>query len=196
MRLILDWSLAHLRGGGWGFEAPIAVCHCCAHLVRRVFFFAFVGFGVFIALEVAGGPAEVSTQADDLKERLNDVRVSDFSREADEKVAIIERALSSANHGQGVGFQVVGTVIDQRKLQQIGMRLVAGAQVFVPLVLAFSVYGVDDAAPSSGTTERGDGQECSALSAIQVAPLAAWHQMMNSTCAYNLTIGPDGVAVH
>ena len=77
------------------------------------------------------------------------------------------------------------------------MGLVAGAQVFVPLVLAFSVYGVDDAAPSSvGAIERGDGQECSALSAIQVAPLAAWHQMMNSTCAYNLTIGPDGVAVH
>jgi hypothetical protein len=162
----------------------------------RVLFFVSAGFFVFAALLIAGGPAEVSTQADDLKERLNDVRVSDFSREADEKVAIIERALSNANHGQGVGFQVVGTVIDQRKLQQIGMRLVAGAQVFVPLVLAFSVYGVDDAAPSSGTTERGDGQECSALSAIQVAPLAAWHQMMNSTCAYNLTIGPDGVAVH
>jgi hypothetical protein len=81
-------------------------------------------------------------------------------------------------------------------LAHIGMGLVAGAQVFAPPVLAFSVYGVDDAAPSSGATERGDGQECSALSAIQVAPLAAWHQMMNSTCAYNLTIGPDGVAVH
>jgi hypothetical protein len=124
------------RGGHGAGRAPRGATWLL--VAARVFFFAFAGIFVFGALQIAGGPAEVSTQADDLKERLNDVRVSDFSREADEKVAIIERALSNANHGQGVGFQVVGTVIDQRKLQQIGMRLVAGAQVFVPLVLAFS----------------------------------------------------------
>eukprot|EP01046_Picozoa_sp_COSAG06_P021111 COSAG06_NODE_1571_length_9064_cov_22.348689_9_plen_132_part_00 len=63
----------------------------------RVLFFVVAGLVVFVALLIAGGPAEVSTKADDLKDRLNDVRVSDFSREADEKVAIIERALSNAN---------------------------------------------------------------------------------------------------
>jgi hypothetical protein len=161
----------------------------------RAFFFALAGVLVFVALQIASGPAEVSTKADDLKDRLNDVRVSDFSREADEKVAIIERALSNANHGHGVGFRVLGTVIDKRKLQQIAMGLVAGAQVFVPLVLAFSVYGVDDAAPSSvGAIERGDGEECSALSESQAAALALF-QTMNSTCTYNLTIGPGGITI-
>jgi hypothetical protein len=158
----------------------------------RVFFFALAGFSVFLALEVASGPAEVSTQADDLKERLNDVRVSDFSREADEKVAIIERALSSANHGQGVGFQVVGTVIDQRKLQQIGMRLVAGAQVFVPLVLAFSVYGVDDAVqPASQDQPGGSGSAAKCgLTPQQVGMIKAMFDGAGDNCSFaNVTIG-------
>ena len=147
---------------------------------------------VFGALQIAGGPAEVSTQADDLKERLNDVRVSDFSREADERVAIIERALSSANHGQGVGFQVVGTVIDQRKLQQIGMRLVAGAQVFVPLVLAFSVYGVDDAVqPASQDQPSGSGSAAKCgLTSQQVGMIKAMFDGAGDNCSFaNVTIG-------
>eukprot|EP01046_Picozoa_sp_COSAG06_P021112 COSAG06_NODE_1571_length_9064_cov_22.348689_10_plen_91_part_00 len=89
---------------------------------------------------------------------------------------------------------MLGTVIDKRKLQQIAMGIVAGAQVFVPLMLAFSIYGVDDVAPGSGASERGDGQECSAMSESQAAALALF-QTMNSTCTYNLTIGPDGVFI-
>ena len=163
-------------------------------VAARVFSFALAGLFVFVALLIGSGPAEVSTQADELKERLNDVRVSDFSREADEKVAIIERALSNANHGQGVGFQVLGTVIDKRKLQQIAMGLVAAGQVLVPLMLAASVYGVDDVASNSGATERGDAEDCSTLSESQAAALALF-QTMNSTCTYNLTIGPGGVTI-
>jgi|EP01046_Picozoa_sp_COSAG06_P001462 hypothetical protein len=48
------------------------------------------------------GPASVSTACDDLKEKLNAVRISDLTHEIDGRVVILERAMSNVNHGQGV----------------------------------------------------------------------------------------------
>jgi hypothetical protein len=77
-------------------------------------------------------PAEVSTGADTLKEKLNDIRISDFSRETDDKVSILERALANCNDGQGVGFCVMGTVIDKKTLNHIALQLKGLAAAVVP----------------------------------------------------------------
>lgn len=40
----------------------------------------------------------------------------------------------------------------------------------------------------------GDAEaQCARLTSSQVAGLEAWQLMMNTTCTYNLTIGPSGV---
>ena len=61
MRFISDWPLAGLRGGAWGDEASLVVCHYCTLLVRWGFFFAFgvceftvLDFGVGIGFVVVG----------------------------------------------------------------------------------------------------------------------------------------------
>ena len=41
-------------------------------------------------------------ECDDLKESLNDVRISDLSAEIHERVVILEKAMANVNHGQGV----------------------------------------------------------------------------------------------
>ena len=158
-------------------------------IVMRLISLVSVGLLALIALLVASGPAEVSTQADVLKERLNDVRISDFSRETDEKVAIIERALASANCGQGVGFQVLGTVLDQRKLQQIGAGLLARVQAALPFVLALSVYAVQ----SEATQDQPGGSDSEAscgLTSQQVGMIKAMFEGAGDNCSFaNVTIG-------
>ncbi len=77
-------------------------------------------------------PAEVSTGADTVKEKLNDIRISDFSRETDDKVSILERALANCNDGQGVGFCVMGTVIDKKTLNHIALQLKGLVAAVVP----------------------------------------------------------------
>jgi hypothetical protein len=62
-------------------------------------------------------------RADTLKEKLNDIRISDFSPETDDKISILERALANCNDEQGVGFLVMGTVIDKKMLDHIQLKL-------------------------------------------------------------------------
>jgi hypothetical protein len=45
----------------------------------------------------------VTAACDDLKEELNLIRLESLTAEADEKVAILERAMQNVNHGQGIG---------------------------------------------------------------------------------------------
>ena len=153
----------------------------------RVSCFASVGMLAFGALLIASGPAEVSTQADNLMECLNDVRISDFSPETHEKVSIIECAMASSNHGQGVGFCVLGMVIDKRVLKQIGVGLLGRAQVALPFVLAFSVYAAPAGTRDDASTDA-TGDACSLTLAQQNAIRATAEAVVNGSCSYNVTL--------
>ena len=87
--------------------------------------------------------AQITTDADLLKECLNDMRIVDFSRETDEKISIVERALANCNDGRGVGFCVNNVVIDKKMLGQIALKLYGFLGSSIPIVLAYSAFAED-----------------------------------------------------
>ena len=128
-------------------------------------------------------PAEVSTDDDILKDTLNDVRVSDFSDVTHNKIFILECALANSNRGQGLGFCVLGTVIDLQMLNKLLLKLCGALSATVPLALAYSTFGVGE---STGL------RECDALSMEHVQTLQLWVSAVSagSNCSLaNLTIG-------
>jgi hypothetical protein len=119
-----------------------------------------------MALDIAGAPAEVSTDADVLKETLNKIRINDFSTETHEKVFILECALANCNDGQGVGFCVRGIVIDTKMLNKLKFQLYSALTTAIPVALTFSTLGVDK-------TDDGFGS-CEALKPEQIETLRLW----------------------
>ena len=110
------------------------------------------GWGVVIftllPVYVASGPAHVSSQCDELKKALNDLRISAKSVEADAVIHVLERSLNNLNLGQGLGFLVAKTVIDKGKLNRFA-KGVAGLVVTVgPVLLAWGAttgaYSVEE----------------------------------------------------
>jgi hypothetical protein len=73
-------------------------------------FAVLVVMNVFYAFVAVYGPAGVSTACDDLREKLNSVRIKGLTKEADSRVIILERAMSNLNH---VSYSFVLCVCDQ-----------------------------------------------------------------------------------
>ena len=55
------------------------------------------------------------------------MRISDLSPEIDARLIILERAMANVNHGQGVGFDVLGIVIDNKMLTMMAVKLYAAS---------------------------------------------------------------------
>ena len=111
-------------------------------------------------------------RADTLKEKLNDIRISDFSPETDDKISILERALANCNDGQGVGFHVMGTVIDKKMLNRIALKLYGLIAAAVPVVLAYSLFSAhksDGLGPCDALTPEQVGALVAKLSAVSAA---------------------------
>ena len=96
-------------------------------------------------LVLLAAPAALSTKCDDLKEKLNAVRISDLTPEIDARLIILERAMANVNHGQGVGFDVKGIVVDKKMLMLMAAKLYAVGSAAFTAVLAYSAY-----APGAG----------------------------------------------
>eukprot|EP01046_Picozoa_sp_COSAG06_P000275 COSAG06_NODE_7_length_38054_cov_37.302569_37_plen_170_part_00 len=108
-------------------------------------------------------------RADTLKEKLNDIRISDFSPETDDKISILERALANCNDEQGVGFLVMGTVIDKKMLDHIKLKLYGYVTAAAPLFLAYSTFSAgksDGFGPCDALTPEQVGTSVAKLSAV------------------------------
>ena len=117
------------------------------------------------------GPASVSSACDDLKEKLNSVRISDLSKEIDSRIIILERAMSNViNHGQVIGFKMGGTVIDKKMMKLLATKLVAILTATLPVIIAVTVSMKD----SSGSCE---------MTAAQQAALNAMVASFSTTCS-------------
>eukprot|EP01045_Picozoa_sp_COSAG04_P005333 COSAG04_NODE_246_length_18912_cov_7.669537_11_plen_553_part_00 len=131
-------------------------------------------------LVLLGAPAALSTACDDLKEKLNAVRISDLSPEIDARLIILERAMANVNHGQGVGFDVKGIVIDNKMLTMMAVKLYAAGSAAGTAILAYSAY-------APGAAAAAGGAQCE-LSAMQLAGIQAAMMGRNDSCAYNMTV--------
>jgi hypothetical protein len=183
--VVLGWAGQLANAGG---NLCVALSPCVAELLGKLgehigapwLVYALQGMLIFravvltphAALAIAAAPAEVSTAADMLKEKLNDIRISDFSRETDDKISILERALANCNDGQGVGFHVMGTVIDKKMLNRIALKLYGLIAAAVPVVLAYSLFSAhksDGLGPCDALTPDQVGALVAKLSAVSAA---------------------------
>jgi len=89
------------------------------------------------------GPAGVSTSCDDLKEKLNTVRISDLTEEMHKRIVILEAAMANVNHGQ------VRTHIGI-----IHPLTPCCCSSFLPLALALTLACPQLAYPSQNFTDR------------------------------------------
>ena len=110
---------------------------------------------------------------------MNGVRINDLSREMDRRLVILERAMTNVNHGQGLGFQVFGFVIDKKKLKQIGLKIGALSWASFTAVLAVSSFGSGSSAENTGQCE---------LSSVEVSMVQSVMQQRNASCSYNMTL--------
>ena len=55
---------------------------------------------------MASGPAGISTACDELSAALNQARLDNLTKENNERVALLERALDRESNGSGIGFSV------------------------------------------------------------------------------------------
>jgi hypothetical protein len=134
-------------------------------------------------LKLASGTALVSSNCDILMENLNRVRLNDLNLQQHQRVSVLETALKNVNNGQGIGFKVLGLVVNKQKLRQMTASVYAAASVVTPFLL--QIYA--DKRPK---TDIGSTDTCK-LSAMQQAQVDGFAQALavNTTCTLNITFG-------
>eukprot|EP01043_Picozoa_sp_COSAG02_P054110 COSAG02_NODE_6075_length_3821_cov_16.445401_2_plen_461_part_00 len=144
--------------------------------IAIVFAFATIS-AVVMPLLLLAAPAGVSTSCDDLKEKLNEVRINDLSPEVDNRLIILERAMANVNHGQGVGFKVFGIVVDKQMLKLMAVKLVAASSAACTTLIAMTRPSV-----------RSDAVSQCHLSNAEAAAVQGVMQMRNMSCVYNVSL--------
>jgi hypothetical protein len=78
-----------------------------------------------VPMMVAYAPASVSSSCDDMLDQLNDISfLGDVEHK--ERCTRLRHSLTHLNRGQGLGFRVMGTVIDTRYLAKIVGVIIGG----------------------------------------------------------------------
>lgn len=77
-------------------------------------------------------------ECDDLKERLNKMRITNFDVANHERLLILETALEKSNHGQGIGFCVLGVVIDKPVLYAYTNKFLGLVTFIAPILATWS----------------------------------------------------------
>jgi hypothetical protein len=108
--LLAFWAAAWVLAFGQ-FSAALMDDGGSFHLINAC---VFLVFPLFVALDVAGA----SSDCDSIAASLNDKR-ADAMDQSDDKLVRMERLLSLANRGQGLGFKVGGKVMDRSTLKMI-----------------------------------------------------------------------------
>lgn len=143
----------------------------------RIVLYMFVGICAVLSLGSAAGPAAVTTKCQRFGMRLNDIRMSTLTEETDQRLRILERALSKLNRGQGMGYLIGMTVISTETLKAIARGMIAVASVGIPFVLQLEVKQMNSLAPTY----------C-ALTTTQQTTIEAVMVDRDDTCIFNQTL--------
>eukprot|EP01047_Picozoa_sp_COSAG01_P005217 COSAG01_NODE_176_length_22957_cov_72.262096_24_plen_404_part_00 len=105
--------------------------------IRAVAAFLLLGFSLMTFLVILG-PATVSSECDELKERLNKRRINSFDVDSHNRLLILETAMEKSNHGQGIGFCVLGVVIDKPRLWAYTNKFMGLVTFIAPFLATWS----------------------------------------------------------
>lgn len=131
---------------------------------------------LIIAHDVAGA----SSACDSIVMSLNEKRkasLPDCSAAAEEKLQQLERAISLENRGMGIGFVVLGRVVDRSTLTTVFGSMSALLGTVIPIFLALQPHRLGSA----------DTALCS-LSDSEVRSIQGLLSGRNQSCLYNVTI--------
>ena len=138
----------------------------------------------------------VSTACDDVTEDLNELRLQRFTNEVDERVGMLERAFRGINHGQGIGFKVMGLVLTKKVLGIIFFEFLCGLLFVVPIIWSNTAMGgVEDHSGSIDSTSCALSHPQKTFTVDLGVPydaqaaIAAALSVLNSSCVVNVTIG-------
>ena len=102
-----------------------------------------------------------------------------------DKVRHLELILDRQNSKQGVGFIVFGRLVDIKTLGNIVGALVSAGLVVLPVIYSLRPHD----------TQRFSSDDACGLSNDQRLTAQGLFATWNASCAYNLTIGPNGVTL-
>jgi hypothetical protein len=129
--------------------------------------------------------AATSSECDLMIKLLNDKRICNPSDEVHLKITRMEAMCNKLNKNQGLGFVIFGVVVDKKYFVHLFLKLGA---------LALSAATSIVALTGEKTSVISDG--FCGLDSTQQLAIQATMASFNSSCTYNVTVGPDGVVVH
>lgn len=91
-----------------------------------------------LGLAMAADVASASSKCDHLVTALNNKRIECKNVSHDEKLRFLERVLENLNTRQGLGFTVLGTVVNRKTLAKIVAGVVGLGSTVLPIIVALS----------------------------------------------------------
>eukprot|EP01052_Picozoa_sp_SAG31_P015865 SAG31_NODE_1033_length_10230_cov_15.289014_1_plen_489_part_00 len=123
-------GVVHMIRIGLHQTAPIVV-------LRRVSAMAVSAAGPFI---IAVDAARVSTSCDELLQKINDLRMTwnstEAAKEVHDRTFPLQHTLQNHNNGMGMGFKVLGMVLNVKTLQFISLSLGSLLVTVIPVMMA------------------------------------------------------------
>jgi len=130
---VLLWLLQTSRNMDWSFYSCFLTCSLLDLLVGPLCLFL---------------PARVSDAFADLLEILNELRIKPVkqgcSAEVDREVRLVRSFIKDANRGNGLGFKVLGTVVNKQMIVSMVTKMVAASSVVVTLLRQVYKAGQDE----------------------------------------------------
>ena len=141
---------------------------------------------MFTPLALTYDVAAASSKCDTISDVLTDKRMRGPSHDRDFEHAItrIEKILDRQNTKQGLGFVVVGRVLDMKTLGNIVASLASAALVVLPVIYSLR----PERAETTANAGLGDPCALSAVEAISAVDTIRAVLSQNATCYYNISI--------
>ena len=147
------------------------------HLFELVWF-GMVLSGTYTPFALAVDIASVSSLADEWMEALNDKAIENIANEPITRPLM--HTLSNTNGGQGLGFQVLGVVIDRNRLIRFGSALTGSLFTIVPIVLGMRQDLNDEFGAANSTSCA--TEELNRMSGLDLISMGASKLPANATC--------------
>ena len=96
----------------------------------------------------------------------------------------------SCLQGQGLGFTVFGTVIDIGMLKKIFTALVSFLLTVVPIILTLHQNHGEE------NEMRDAANQCGTVTEMHRLLLQGTMALVNASCTWNMTVGPNGVIIN
>ena len=187
-------SAAIFLGGHEAANSNVAV------VVVQIVFMLNATLFMFLPFLLVKSLADVTTYCEELRSALNGLRLRDLA--VDQDVLALERALDNIHGGGGMGFRLLGNLIDTSTLKTLASKLGAAAALAWPYLLSLqreadsTLHPCElDATQKERLLAYANDIDLFLRKGAEELLAAAGDGTLDDyrTCIYNVTLGPSGV---